>query len=381
MMLHRSATRLAGTICFATLTCFLASAQDLPAPFTKRLVAFYGSWSKYQTPPYTAQQIPYQKVTHIIHAGINLNEPADGSFTIPATGFVEPALLTKAKAAGVKVLFYVGANSGADYSAVTASAQYRATFVKDLKAVVAKYGYDGIDIDWEYPNGNIDKRNFVTFMDEIRAAFPKPFIISTDIPNYPSSGVNFEKLKEVVTWFNIMTYDEAGPWDGTVEMNSPIYNDPANPNPQGSVEQAANDFLNTYHVPAAQLNMGTPFYGYDYKDQNKLFENCDPCTDNNVPSYNYANFIENRINKNGWVSKWDSVEDVPYLVRADGGKGFITYDDTRSTYDRIYYSLWERGLGGGFMWEISADYDGHSQVLLEAMYAATLGLHRNIKMP
>ena len=371
-------TAAAGLACVLAATSFAQSSEELPAPFTKRLVAFYGSWSKYQTPPYSAKQIPYNKLTHIIHAGINLNEPADGSFNINTPGYLEPELLQKAHAAGVKVLFYVGASDGADYSTVTATPKYRATFVRQLKSVVAKYGYDGIDIDWEYPNGPADLKNFVIFMDAIRKAFPEPsFIISTDIPNYPSSGVDFDGLKKVVTWFNIMLYDEAGPWTGDVQMNSPIFSDPANPNPQGSADQAATDFLTQYKVPADQLNMGTPFYGYEYMDQKDLYQNCDPCTDANVPSLNYGTQIEQLVNQHGWVRKFDQTQEVPYLVRADGRNGFITYDDSRSTYRRAYYSIWQRGLGGAFMWELSADYDGHTQQLLEGLYRAVLGIHSN----
>jgi GH18 family chitinase len=54
--------------------------------------------------------------------------------------------------------------------------------------------------------------------------------------------------------------------------------------------------------------------------------------------------------------------------------GYITYDDALSTYTRIWYSEWSRGLGGGFMWSLDADYDGHSQDLLEAMYQATMNV-------
>ncbi len=352
--------------------------QQLPNRFPKRLVAFYGSWSKYQTPPYSADQIPYAKLTHIIHAGINLNEPADGSFTIPSSGFLEPQLLLKAHAAGVKVMFYVGANDGSDYSIVAASPQYRATFIRDLKSVVARYGYDGIDIDWEYQQSLADQNNFTTFMKEIRQAFPSPFLISTDVPNYPLY-VDFPSLKKYLSFFNIMLYDEAGPWTGDVQMNSPIFSDPANPNPQGSADQAATDFTTTYQVPPEQLNMGTPFYGYDYMDQKQLYQICNPCTDDNVPSLNYGTQIKPLINKQGWVRRWNSVQQVPYLIRADGSNGFITYDDTISTYRRVFYSVWTRGLGGSFMWELSADYDGRSQELLEAMYAATLGIHRNMR--
>ena len=48
--------------------------------------------------------------------------------------------------------------------------------------------------------------------------------------------------------------------------------------------------------------------------------------------------------------------------------GFLTYDDPESTARKTRYVLKKRGFGGVFMWELSADYDGHSQDLLNAMY-------------
>jgi len=32
--------------------------------------------------------------------------------------------------------------------------QLEATFVENLQAFVIKYGYDGVDVDWEYPTGD-----------------------------------------------------------------------------------------------------------------------------------------------------------------------------------------------------------------------------------
>ena len=48
--------------------------------------------------------------------------------------------------------------------------------------------------------------------------------------------------------------------------------------------------------------------------------------------------------------------------------GFITYDDAATTNRKTRYILNQRGFGGVFMWELSADYDGQSQDLLDAMY-------------
>ena len=87
-------------------------------------------------------------------------------------------------------------------------------------------------------------------------------------------------------------------------------------------------------------------------------------------SQNYGTFFKERINQYGWRTFYDQYSLVPYMLRVDGMPGFITYDDSFSTFHRVAYSVWSRGLGGSFMWSLDADYDGHSQNLLDAMYNA-----------
>src|SRR5579864_3050803 len=84
----------------------LAIAQSsLPNHLTKRVVGDYGYWSKYQTPPYGAGQIPYRKLTHINHDGVSFD--ATGTLSVPQ-GFLEPELNFRAHAMGVKVLLLLG---------------------------------------------------------------------------------------------------------------------------------------------------------------------------------------------------------------------------------------------------------------------------------
>jgi chitinase len=131
-------------------------------------------------------------------------------------------------------------------------------------------------------------------------------------------------------------------------------------------------------VPASQLNQGTPFYGYKYTNVSALFGDCpnaattaDGDCDNTVKTVSYGPNIKKLLSKPKWVSYRDPVAMVPYLLRADGSPGFITYDDPLSTYTRVIYSDWVNGLGGTFMWSLDEDYDGQSQDLLEAMHEAT----------
>jgi GH18 family chitinase len=60
---------------------------------------------------------------------------------------------------------------------------------------------------------------------------------------------------------------------------------------------------------------------------------------------------------------------VPYL-RKDDGTGVISYDDAESIPLKIDLAVWERGLAGGFIWEISQDFSPSGQPLLDAFHAA-----------
>ena len=336
----------------------------------KRLIGDYGYWSRTQTPPYSADQIPFKKLTHINHAGVNFN--ADGSLSVP-DGFLEPELIKKAHAAGVKVLLLLGG----DFSGLETNAAGLPTLIANLQIFLAQQGYDGLDIDWEYPSSTLDQQMFFALMKSLREAFPTPtYFLSADVPPWGGSGYDFPDVTPLVSYFNVMMYDCAGPWTDDGQLNSAIFPDPNNPEPYecepgGSVQEAIDIYVKQLNIPARKLNMGTPFYGYFYKNVSKLFGPCKNC-DNTVLSENYGTFIKQRINQDGWQTFRDTYALVPYMLRTDGKPGFITYDDAVSTYYRIWYSVWQRGLGGSFLWSLDADYDGKSQDLLDAMYQATI---------
>jgi chitinase len=345
---------------------------------TKRLVGDYGYWSKYQDPPYAATQIPYGKLTHINHAGVSLN--GDGTLSVPQ-GFLEPALLGKAHAAGVKVLLLLGGEFPA-----LASAGVMDLAVGNIWTFVSEKGYDGVDIDWEYPSSTQDRKTFLDLMTALREVFPRPqYILSADIPPWGGYDYDLDGVEPMIDYYNIMMYDCAGPWTDDAQLNSPIFWDTHDPQPWecepgGSAQQAIEIFMVYNKIARGKLNMGTPYYGYFYTNVKQLFEQCPnaPISNPNatcnaaVLTENYGTFIKQRINQLGWETFYDPIALVPYMLRANGEAGFITYDDSFSTYYRTWYSDWVRGLGGTFMWSLDADYDGHSQDLLDAEYTGSL---------
>lgn len=344
---------------------------------TKRLVGDYGYWSRTQTPPYSSAQIPMSKLTHINHAGVNFD--ANANLVVPK-GFLEPELIEKAHAAGVKVLLLLGG----DFAALETNSGLIQTLVNNLQVFEDAHGYDGVDIDWEYPSTAQDATTFLSLFAALRGAFPSPtFVLSADVapwggsPPWAGTGYNFPNVMNLVDYFNIMMYDCAGPWTDDAQLNSAIFPDPFNPasyncEPGGSVKEAIDIYVNDIDVPLAQLNMGTPFYGYLYENVSGLWAFCPNSNCSNTISENYGTFIKQRINQNGWRTYYDTHSLVPYMLRTNGKPGFITYDDAFSTFYRVAYSVWRRGLGGSFMWSLDADYDGETQDLLDAMYNASL---------
>ena len=332
---------------------------------THRLLAYYYYGDSTNTIPYNAATIPYHQLTHIVHANISPAPQGDGTLGIPTT-FLEPELITSAHKAGVKVEVSV---SGPAYlfAKINADAGLRATFAQNLAAFVIANGYDGLDFDYEVPYDTTEATNFTLLAQDVRTNLPAgQFLISAAVTAAPGSwGVyDFPGLIPVLDFFNVMTYDFHGPWTNHSGHNSPLYLSPLDPGQDGSLNTSVNNYLAQFGVPASQINLGTAFYGYGF-DVNGLWYSCG-CQQTSSFTYNQ---IEQLVAAGGWTQYVDPLASAPYLIRANPTNiGFITYDTPASTILKVNYALQTRGLGGVFMWELSQDYDGQKQPLLNAMY-------------
>ena len=299
-----------------------ATASVLP----KRLIADYGYWSRTQTPPYSSDQIPFQKLTHINHAGVNFD--AGGNLT-SRTDFWSPISSPKAINHGVQVIALAGRRLSGTRNFHRCNSQSRRESEelhqrRTVTTASTSIGNIRAPISTNKPSS--------TLMLALRNAFPRSkYILSADVPPWGPPQYDYPQVTPLVDYYNLLTFDCAGPWTDDAQFNSPIFPDPNNPEPYecepgGSIKEAIDIYLKQLNIPPAKLNIATPFYGYFYKNVSALYGPCKNCG-NSVLTENYGTFIKQRINKKGWTSILDQVTLVPYMLRSDGSPGFITYDD------------------------------------------------------
>jgi chitinase len=332
----------------------------------KRLIAYYFYQDQTRVPAYTAKQIPFKKLTHLIHVALVVDPSGDGAIQISPHA-IETRLIPKAHTAGVRVLVCVQGPAIA-FSKVAASPEARIRFAQNLRDFILKYSYDGVDMDWEVPAGQVDVANDVLLMQTLRDALPSPrYLISMATPSEPGhwGEYDFAHLTPIVDFYNVMTYDFHGPWTNHAGHNSPLFSNENDPGHDGSIDDSMNLYLNKLGVPPEKINLGTAFYGYEFP----VGQLHGPCNcEKSTASHDYGTYIKPRIGKDGWSQSVDPVAMAPYLTRGNAAPGFITYDDADSTARKVVYALDVRDLGGVFMWELSGDYDGKRQDLLDIMY-------------
>ena len=356
----------------AALLLALSATPALHAA-SPRLLAYYEYSDRWNNPTYDAYKIPYRQLTHIVHSNIGPAWPADGSLAVPP-GFLEPELISRAHAASVKVEICISGNPNL-FVQIDADPQLRATFAQNIANFAISNGYDGVDFDYEVPNNYEQAGQFTLLIHDLRELMPSgQYLISAAVSSSPGSyGVyDFAGMIPLLDFFNVMTYDFHGAWTNHAGHNSPLYLSPLDPGQEGSLDTSAEEYLTQFAVPAEQINLGTAFYGYAF-DVFNLWDFCanhQDCGVEGVPTVIYTQ-AEQLIASGAWVENFDDIASAPYLIDARGEIfGFITYDNPSSTASKVTYALSQRHLGGVFMWELSQDYNGHNQPLLNAMHEA-----------
>ncbi|MFD7700387.1 glycosyl hydrolase family 18 protein [Streptomyces caelestis] len=268
----------------------------------------------------------------------------------------------KAKYPHIKVLYSFG---GWTYSGgFGQAAQNPAAFAKSCKQVVEDPRwadvFDGIDIDWEYPNAcgltcdTSGPAAFKNLSQALRAEFGKDYLVTAAITADGSDGgkidaADYGGAAQYLDWYNVMTYDYFGAWDkaGPTNPHSPLTSFAGIPK-EGFNSAAAIAKLKAKGVPASKLLLGIGFYGRGWTG---VTQSAPGGTATGPAPGTYEAGIEDyKVLKNSCPAT-GTFAGTAY---AHCGTNWWSYDTPATIGTKMAWAK-NQGLGGAFFWEFSGD--------------------------
>ncbi|GAU94833.1 hypothetical protein RvY_06543 [Ramazzottius varieornatus] len=260
-----------------------------------KTVCYYESWAIYRRTDsrlgadFTISQPP---CTHLIYAfavikngELTAFDPTvdldgDGQYG----GYNKFNQITKRARPVITLLAVGGWNAGSkEFSDVAASEETRQIFAEQTVTYLRRYGFQGLDVDWEYPADREgsrpeDKENFSQLLQALRAAFDAEekqpgrsrLLLTVALSPHPDKldkSYDMASVGEFVDFVNIMTYDYArAGWSVEIKPHNPLWRRPEDTEWQSQLnaEWAVQKMIKE-GVPSEKLILGIPTYGVTYK--------------------------------------------------------------------------------------------------------------------
>ncbi|HEY3143278.1 MAG TPA: glycosyl hydrolase family 18 protein [Acidimicrobiales bacterium] len=220
--------------------------------------------------------------------------------------------------------------------------------------------FDGIDIDWEYPNAcglSCDTSGFAGYrnlMQALRARFGPNNLVTAAITADATAGgkidaADYAGAAQYVNWDMVMTYDFFGAWDadGPTAPHSPLTSYSGIPI-QGFYGDAAIQKLKGKGIPASKLTLGIGFYGRGWTG---VTQSAPGGTATGAAPGTYEAGVEDYKVLKGRCPATGTVAGTAY---AFCGNQWWSYDTPSTISGKMTY-VRNQSLGGAFFWELSGD--------------------------
>jgi chitinase len=351
---------------------------DRPASCDKginRVVGYYEGWA-YKRPcnKFLPEQIPINLYSVLNYAFATI-DPVTFAVKAPTKkdeDMMQRLIERKKFDKGLKVFIAIGGWTFNDpgptattFSDIARSSENRAAFIKSLLGFMMHYGFDGVDLDWEYPQADDrsgrpeDFDNFVELMSQLKLQLRLyGYQVSITLPASYWYLQHFDivRLQLYVDFFNMMTYDLHGTWDIGSKHVKPELNAHTNL----TEIKTALDLLWRNKINPEKVVLGLAFYGRAVvpSDPGCTTAGCLfasgaprlPCSGEISVALNSE--IDDIISKENIKPSLN--KDAAVKLMTYGGGNWVSFDDGDTFKMKIDFAK-SQCLGGVMVWAVSHD--------------------------
>lgn len=351
----------------------------------RKIIGYFPEWGVYDAHNnFTPDKIDYSTLTEINYGfAVVKNGEVTMHDTEKGPGLIKE-LNERTEAAGVRHIISVGGWNNSEegvFEAATATQEGTEKLASSMVAYMLKWDFDGIDIDWEYPDTDAEKESFTNLVQLVRAKLDdegkkddKYYSLSAAVTTNHNKieFINPAVTTPLLDTVNVMAYDIHGAFDPVTGHNAPLNANSKDEDQLLNVAATMTEYVNTWNVPKSKLLMGIPYYGRGWGDVEPteivkglpgLFA---PGTatvhgtwddpDQNTGTHPWY-VLKEKLASGEYVRYWDSESGVPYLYGPQN-KEFLTYDDPQSVKEKVDY-INQQGFAGAIVWDISGDTPDH----------------------
>ncbi len=306
-----------------------------------------------------------ERITHLNFAFMLIKD-GKGDLSHIKPGVLDSIRSCKKINPDLKLIVSIGGWGAGGFSNACLTDEGIDTLARSTVELAMAEGFDGVDVDWEYPcsdqaeidYGPHDKVGYTKFMQALRKYLDEAgpgHILTTAVGSeeYYIEGTEMDKVAEVCDYVNLMTYDMRGGFTHYTGHHAAPYGQTGDPIGRSTLHTI--EIFHNAGVPYEKLVVGSSFGSRSWSGCNTWVNNGLGAKATRIgggPFGGYDKLKDTHINKNGFTRFWDDQAKAAWLYNGDT---FVTYEDPDSLREKIKM-VKEMGLAGIMYWA----YGGHS---------------------
>lgn len=339
---------------------------------------YFANWSVYARKHFV-QDLPAEHLTHVFYAFIGMDtntgkvkftdewcdiqmplDSINGNGNV--TGSLQQLYQLKQRNRKLKVIMSIGGWGTSDsFTAIMGDASKARNFLLSSIAMVKEYGFDGIDIDWEYPRNKTEARQLVKLLYQLRVelhSFSPSMVLTFAAPGGDDNIqiLDLKQMDQYLSFWNVMCYDFNGSgWSSKTGYHSNLFGS------NGDNNLNCADIIGKYTksgIPSNKLMLGMPLYARTFELSNASNPGIgQPFT--RAGGEGTADYKKLATD----IEKFDSRKVSAYSYNPSNGK-WSGYDNPQSARIKAQWSKLSN-LAGGFWWDSAGDEISNERSLVK----------------